>query len=321
MPQSRRSLLSVVRRPALAARSLLARAPWLGLVLMFTPTALSAQVALRDWPVDEPIPVQSLSTRIRGGMPTSDRRIVGIFFYDDRSAPKRCSGLYVDTLRVLTAKHCTCHQNTFLVTNSNSMLNSDRPHWGVARRLQQFGRPCDRLSDFALNEGNDLALLQLSGPLPDGYSGNTCSSYSLRGDLASGADWFRSKNTSATVYGFGDNPLDRSPNSAQRKRTANLLLTSFACANMVDASLGCAPYREFILRGSSPVVRADTCPGDSGGPVFVIIGGRAQLVGVTSHGVEGGGADVCGSGGVYEHIGRMDTLQWLTSALLPPGRC
>ena len=52
----------------------------------------------------------------------------------------------------------------------------------------------------------------------------------------------------------------------------------------------------------------DTCPGDSGGPVYVDVGGAMRLLGVTSRGVATAQSN-CGAGGVYTLVPAY--AQWI----------
>lgn len=55
----------------------------------------------------------------------------------------------------------------------------------------------------------------------------------------------------------------------------------------------------------------DTCPGDSGGPIYVEVEGRVYLAGVTSRGVNGATTQ-CGEGGIYAIANKY--LQWFVDS-------
>jgi serpin B len=60
----------------------------------------------------------------------------------------------------------------------------------------------------------------------------------------------------------------------------------------------------------------DTCKGDSGGPVYITVGGTMYTAGITSRPSVG---DVCGSGGIYEVLGAFESwLQTTSGGAYPP---
>jgi len=60
----------------------------------------------------------------------------------------------------------------------------------------------------------------------------------------------------------------------------------------------CDPINEFIAPKNQ--FGTDTCKGDSGGPVYIDVGGEWMLVGTTARSLAEDG--VCGLGGIYERI-------------------
>jgi secreted trypsin-like serine protease len=68
---------------------------------------------------------------------------------------------------------------------------------------------------------------------------------------------------------------------------------------------------EFVAASKSE--KADTCKGDSGGPVFCVESdGAFKLIGITSRATPKS-KDVCGDGGIYEAVGQYQV--WITSAI------
>ncbi len=71
----------------------------------------------------------------------------------------------------------------------------------------------------------------------------------------------------------------------------------------------------FTLRADAEIVlggpgQADTCPGDSGGPAYVLSGSEALLVGATSRASENAQAS-CGDGGIYAFVPVYDA--WIAA--------
>jgi Trypsin len=82
----------------------------------------------------------------------------------------------------------------------------------------------------------------------------------------------------------------------------------------------CAPFAEMLLvdRGA-PASALDTCPGDSGGPVYLPNSTTGyELIGVVSRAARfPQGPRDCGGGGVYELIGRNSVIKWLAANVVP----
>ncbi|MEM8971188.1 MAG: trypsin-like serine protease [Pseudomonadota bacterium] len=111
----------------------------------------------------------------------------------------------------------------------------------------------------------------------------------------------------AVGYGRSDADLDNPAGTAAStgfKLFAPLTIRSKICGHPLDrAQYGCAAGREAVL--IDPV--SDTCAGDSGGPVFVLLPDRYFLVGITSRGLAGRS---CVKGGIYSLI-TPDVIAWM----------
>ena len=103
-----------------------------------------------------------------------------------------------------------------------------------------------------------------------------------------------------------------------RLHWGELQAAGWGCDRRRARLLGCDPATEMVLRSADG---ADTCDGDSGGPVFEPVRGappgprRWRLLGITSRPV----ADArvrCGHGGVYVRVDRV--TGWLDAALATP---
>ena len=89
--------------------------------------------------------------------------------------------------------------------------------------------------------------------------------------------------STVTISGYG-------ATSAETDETGVLYIAEISFALRADA--------EIVLGGPN---QADTCPGDSGGPAYLLDGGKALLVGTTSRASENAVAN-CGDGGVYTFV-------------------
>ncbi|MCW1411078.1 S1 family peptidase [Rhizobium sp. 1AS11] len=280
--------------------------------------AAADPVAIETWPSNVPFPAinREPTLFIADGAPSDDRRVVAITFLDDQVRPRLCSGLYIDALHVLTAKHCTCHKNGYGVTNDGDVLDP-KSVWTGARLEpgNQGGAPCTRLADFNMAEGNDIALLTLERPLSDGDKGRTCAGYSLLQNVRLFDIWRRWGLGIAMISGYGRDPVNGGPQTIRRR--AKVKINSPDCRVAAAKALGCVPYREMILGLSlSPRDRTDSCIGDSGGTAYLDYQGTMVPIGIVSRAVRGSSRQ-CGAGGVYTMLGRADVTAWLNRRLRP----
>jgi hypothetical protein len=116
------------------------------------------------------------------------------------------------------------------------------------------------------------------------------------------------KAKSAMLAGFGTVDLDGTVGyGIKRKLLKELPIASISCSDPSDPKkYGCLPNREIVAghRG----LRADSCRGDSGGPLYIKDDGEYLLLGVTSRGVKDG-FTTCGDGGVYVRVDLC--LDWI----------
>lgn len=92
------------------------------------------------------------------------------------------------------------------------------------------------------------------------------------------------------------------------KREVDVPLTSVDCGAAGDtAQYGCRSGTE-VVAGHRGLAR-DSCRGDSGGPLYILLGdGTYALLGATSRGIAGA-PNVCGDGGIYVRVDRF--LDWI----------
>lgn len=97
------------------------------------------------------------------------------------------------------------------------------------------------------------------------------------------------------------------------KRQVFVGVASWACDAISVRASGCIPDQEISFASDA----ADTCLGDSGGPVLDVVDGRWRLVAIASRGIPGFGAP-CGHGGIYTHVGAF--TKWLKTELVKEAR-
>lgn len=258
-------------------------------------------------------------------MPAILDEVVKITFDFGGSNRSLCTGVALGRDVVLTAGHCACgvpesYQVEFPVTVDKVRGSDYRFHdpRSVSRPpLPFFGYDCRRVAEP--QPGVDLGLLFLQptnvrpayfSPVPPpAVPMTTPHKLAVQGNLKS-----------LLVMGYGRTETSQFPRGLI---AAFIALRDPFCLSDQFASGGCAPFREFSLSNLATSVLADTCDGDSGGPVYFIAprirhDGKAELhrllVGVTSRGLGGVpqlGPGRCGGGGVYTAVAHPDVLKWL----------
>lgn len=189
-----------------------------------------------------------------------------------------CTGVLVAPSAVLTAAHCA-----------------------PAARVG-FGHRATRLlatvaiSDAIAHPQFDVALLRLARPVPLPIRPRRTAA-----DRGAPAAMVR-------LVGFGVDDL-RHPTSFGVKRRADVLASGWGCDRGRARTARCQPGAELLL---TAVGGADTCRGDSGGPVLESTSAGYRLLAITSRSTASGGA-ACGRGGIYVRADVID--RWLTTLL------
>jgi hypothetical protein len=98
-----------------------------------------------------------------------------------------------------------------------------------------------------------------------------------------------------------------------RKKITDFLAAGWGCDGNRPRETGCVEGREMVIAAT---LGADTCHGDSGGPVYELLGDGEtcgyRLVGVTSRRVANAATE-CGSGGIYTRVDAHDA--WIQGVL------
>lgn len=110
------------------------------------------------------------------------------------------------------------------------------------------------------------------------------------------------------IVGFGASDADGAL-GAGVKRTADVPVFGWGCDEARATAVGCRPGGEMILGRHG---EADTCNGDSGGPMFERDNGSFRLIAVTSRPLAGA-VHRCGDGGIYTRVDRAAT--WIDGVL------
>lgn len=184
-----------------------------------------------------------------------------------------CTGVLLDTRRVLTAGHCAHGTRVGLGNRATSAL----PVTVTARRIHP------RL---------DIAELTLAVPAEvDTHRRRT------HADTEAPLGAIR-------IMGFGVRDRIRLTGFGT-KRQLDIPVDGWGCTSARSGATGCKPADELVVRGGQG---NDTCLGDSGGPVFELVDGAWRLLAITSRGLRPRKV-ICGEGGIYVRVDRIS--QWL----------
>jgi len=200
-----------------------------------------------------------------------------------------CTGTAISKNVVITAQHCHCDGvNQFVGVGTH--YDDQHPGIRVARSVPM--KKCDK----PVSAQADIALLILEQDFEASVIPATLASQSLI-DHA----------TQVRVVGFGRDEH----NQVGQKLFVDVPVASTACGGSVKVAAGAQVPDSvyygcnagFELVASAPLLKKDTCNGDSGGPAFVRDqNGNDYLAAATSRAVSTPGANNCGDGGVYVRL-------------------
>jgi endonuclease G len=240
---------------------------------------------------DAALPESSASSPVTGGTDAPPGKwpdVAAVMFPIDGEVPL-CTGTLVAPTVVLTAGHCADRSGTPVLPDSVLIGASSLTRTGDGETIaieRSIVYP-----DAATAE--DLAVLILARPsthpprrIVDGWA---------RADLVNGA--------AISLVGFG--AIDRAGaiyvNELQEATTS---ITDVDCS----VSPGCRPIAHPAGELGAGGMGVDTCPGDSGGPLYLWTSYGAVLAGVTSRSYANAGFP-CSEGGIYVRPDKV--LDWI----------
>lgn len=207
-----------------------------------------------------------------------------------------CTGVLVAPAVVMTAAHCIDGSLNAVLIGTNSLA---RPSAGetisVSRRITYPGSKYD------------IAIVILAQP----------STITPR-LLATG--WAQSEIVNGgrvQLVGYG--AIDRNARTyVDEMQEAESTITDAGCTQHSGCDSTARPNGEIGAGGSG----IDTCPGDSGGPMYLLTSYGEFLTGITSRGYNSNQYD-CSEGGIYTRPDKAEIVAWVeqqASVYLPDGR-
>lgn len=202
------------------------------------------------------------------------------------SGEQACTGTLIAPNLVVTAGHCVLGGAPDHVLVGASRLSA--PEEGQTLAIQKWVEYPSSQSTV------DAAILILAEPAT-GIEPRAIASGWAKLDIVNGAP--------VQLVGFGTIDKDGSV-STDALMEATTTITDYNCSMSAGCSTGAKPDGELGAGGMG----VDTCPGDSGGPVYLLTDYGTFLTGITSRGYDTN-QYACSEGGIYERPDKI--LDWM----------
>lgn len=244
---------------------------------------LAPAVALAGGDRPGPTPAPTAAPILGGtDVPAGTWRDTAAVLYGGRQG---CSGVLVAPTVVLTADHCLDPDPDEVLLGAHTLR---RPGDG------------ERIAVIATHHAPgvyDLAALVLARPSK--IAPRRLATGWVADDVVDGAP--------VTMVGFG--AVDRDGvEFVDELQQASSTITDVGCTRMVGCDAGARPAGELGAGGGG----IDTCPGDSGGPLYLTGDHGAFLVGITSRGYDDS-VFQCSEGGIYTRPAKGELVAWVES--------
>jgi secreted trypsin-like serine protease len=196
-----------------------------------------------------------------------------------------CTGTLIAPDVVITAGHCAAINPTQIVANTTNYAQQGGVRVNVTRTTAYPN----------WENTYDVAVVVLASPVAGVTPREVGTNCTFNGFKAT---------TSVHLVGFGATDLQGMAANTVLKE-ATTAVTDPVCAGGNGCNAGVSPGGEFVAGGTGS---ADSCFGDSGGPVYLDTPGGPVVIGAVSRGVENAQTP-CGGGGIYVRTDKI--VQWL----------
>jgi secreted trypsin-like serine protease len=196
-----------------------------------------------------------------------------------------CTGTLIAPDVVLTAGHCAGIKPVQVIANTVDYAQDGGVHVQVAKTEAYPTWQTEY----------DVAVLTLASPI-EGVAprkiGTACTFHAF------------SRDTAVRLVGFGATDMLGETANTQLRQAMTAVIDP-DCTGGQGCKQAVAPGGEFVAGGTGS---ADSCFGDSGGPVYLDTPTGTVVVGAVSRGIDGS-ATPCGGGGIYVRTDKL--IDWI----------
>jgi hypothetical protein len=229
---------------------------------------------------------------------------------DERTRKSFCTGSMIDDENVLVAAHCLCGSMradwVFVGERAWETDGSIRDSIAVLTQRNKDPNFCTTYQAWTKDRSkpypdDDVAILQLTSSVKNRAIGNSV--------LPMPSFWNSEPPERVYVAGFG---VADQTNHTGVKNIVDLKIENDGCEKSTNGERRCVAGRSIIAVAPEGNPGADSCFGDSGGPLMVVDkDGIHYLAGIVIRGTDDNKKNRCGRGGVYADLRDASLRRWI----------